>query len=170
MTFSSIVWLAQGFGIGRVPFAPGTFGSILGLAWFAVSLSVRPIWVWTFANLLAISAAVWLSGAAEKALGRPDPGSIVIDEIVAVPICFVAWLLESVPSSGVTPPVATFFSGRALLWTIGVFAAFRLFDVAKPWPVGLSQRLPQGWGIVADDLLAAVWVNLIFLLARSWLK
>ena len=45
----------------------------------------------------------------------------------------------------------------------GVFGLFRLFDIWKPWPVRHSQRLPGGWGVVADDLLAAVWVNLVLL-------
>jgi phosphatidylglycerophosphatase A len=45
----------------------------------------------------------------------------------------------------------------------GVFAAFRLFDILKPWPVRQSQVLPGGWGITIDDLLAAVYVNLLFL-------
>jgi phosphatidylglycerophosphatase A len=62
------------------------------------------------------------------------------------------------------PGLGYFFSGKNLLWTLGVFVAFRLFDVLKPWPVNKSQGLPGGWGVTMDDLLAAGYVNVIVVL------
>jgi phosphatidylglycerophosphatase A len=65
------------------------------------------------------------------------------------------------------PRAADFFSARTWLLTLGVFAAFRFFDVAKPWPVDQSQSLPGGWGVTIDDVLAAVYVNLVVLLVYA---
>ena len=65
------------------------------------------------------------------------------------------------------PGAAYFFSARTWPLTLGVFAAFRLFDVAKPWPVYQSQSLHGGWGVTIDDVLAAVYVNLVVLLVYA---
>jgi phosphatidylglycerophosphatase A len=65
------------------------------------------------------------------------------------------------------PGLSDFFSTRTWPLTLGVFAAFRFFDVAKPWPVHQSQSLPGGWGVTIDDVLAAVYVNLVVLLVYA---
>src|SRR2546426_9881919 len=160
-----ILWIAQGFGIGRIPFAPGTFGSLVGLLWFAVLLLPGNPWFGLGGMLAAIFLSVWLCGAAEKILNRTDPGSVVLDEIVAVPLCFAVWLVQYLARHGVLPAPGYFFSRDALPLTLAVFAAFRLFDVIKPWPVRQSQRLPGGWGVTIDDVLAALYVNLLAALA-----
>ena len=80
-----VLWIAQGFGIGRVPKAPGTWGSVIGLAWFALLLWIgghQPALA-GFILVASILASVWVCEAGEKILGQKDPGSIVIDEIVA---------------------------------------------------------------------------------------
>jgi len=156
-----ILWIAQGFGIGRIPFAPGTFGSLVGLLWFAVLLLPGNIWFGLGGVLAAIFLSVWLCGAAEKILNRTDPGSVVLDEIVAVPLCFAVWVGEYLSRHGILPAPEYFFSRDAWLWTLAVFAAFRFFDVIKPWPVRQSQRLTGGWGVTIDDLLAALYVNVL---------
>jgi len=66
--------------------------------------------------------------------------------------------------NGQLPAPEYFFSQGTWLLTLGVFAAFRFFDVLKPWPVRQSQSLPGGWGVTMDDLLAAVYVNVAALL------
>lgn len=158
-----ILWLAQGFGIGRIPKAPGTWGSVVGLAWFALLLLTGNLGVFLIGCLVGVALSVWLCGAGEKILNARDPGSIVFDEIAAIPICFIGWvaLHTYLPMQGSFPTPSFFFSTHEWLPTLGVFAAFRLFDVWKPWPVRQSQSLPGGWGVTVDDALAAVYVNVV---------
>jgi phosphatidylglycerophosphatase A len=160
-----IVWIAQGFGIGRVPVAPGTFGSVLGIGWLFLLLSSGRLWVLLVGSLVGLAASVWLCGVAERALGQKDPGSVVLDEVAAIPICFFGWVGMYWWRTGTLAAPDFFFSRNRWLLTLGVFASFRFFDIAKPWPVRQSQALPGGWGITVDDLLAAVYVNLLILLA-----
>ncbi|PWU17761.1 MAG: phosphatidylglycerophosphatase A [Verrucomicrobia bacterium] len=159
------LWIAQGFGIGRIPFAPGTFGSLLGLLWFGLLLSFGNLWMFIGGTVAGIGVSVWLCGVAEKILGQKDPGSVVLDEVTAMPVCFIAWVLPISIYLGKMPPPFFFYTPQFWPWTIGVFLAFRLFDVVKPWPIHQSQSLPGGWGVTVDDVLAAVYVNLLFLLA-----
>jgi phosphatidylglycerophosphatase A len=155
------LWIAQGFGIGRIAVAPGTFGSVLGLGWLVVLLSFKSWPAFILGALAGVGVSVWLCGEAERILGKTDPGSVVLDEIAAIPLCFAGWLAVVVlrQHSWAGPG---FFCAHWLS-SIGVFALFRLFDVAKPWPVRQSQSLPGGWGVTVDDVLAAVYVNLVAL-------
>lgn len=158
------LWVAQGFGVGWAPVAPGTFGSVLGLIWFALLVTSGRFWGLVLGCVLGVALSVWLCGPAERLLGKKDPGSVVLDEIAAVPVCFLGWVAMVLWKTGAMPGLSYFFSGKNWLWTIGVFAAFRLFDVLKPWPVNKSQALPGGWGITVDDLLAAGYVNVLAML------
>ena len=160
-----ILWIAQGFGVGRISFAPGTFGSLLGLLWFVVLLLPGNFWLYMVGTIAGIFLSVALCGAAEKILKRPDPASVVLDEIIAVPICFVVWAGQYLSRHGVMPAPEYFFSRDIWPLTLGVFAVFRLFDIAKPWPVRQSQRLPGGWGVTVYDVLAALCVNVVVALA-----
>lgn len=143
------LWVAQGFGIGRVPWAPGTFGSLLGLLWAWLLICSRSWIIFAVAAVAAAGFSIWLCGEAERILGQTDPGCVVLDEIIAMPFCFVALLLLDWQ--------------RWPHWAcaLAAFGLFRLFDVTKPWPVRQSQKLPGGWGVTVDDLLAAVYVNLV---------
>jgi phosphatidylglycerophosphatase A len=152
------LWIAQGFGIGRIPVAPGTFGSIVGIGYVALLLLARSWPVLIGGIVIGAALSVWLCGEAEKILGQKDPGSVVIDEIIAIPLCFVAWLNSC---GWHLPGPAFLFEGRHWINTVGIFLLFRVFDVWKPWPVRQSQSLPGGWGVTVDDLLAAVYVNLL---------
>lgn len=156
-----VLWIAQGFGVGRIPFAPGTFGSLVGLLWFTALLLPGNRWIALVGMSAAIALSIWFCGVAEKVLRRTDPGSVVLDEIVAVPLCFAVWVGEFLWRYGVLPEPGFFFSRDTWPLTAAVFAAFRFFDVLKPWPVRQSQKLPGGWGVTLDDLLAAVYVNLL---------
>lgn len=160
-----VVWLAQGFGIGRIPWAPGTFGSVLGLAWFAVLLLIAQ-WSALAAGITLVAsifAAVPTCEAAEIILGKKDPGSVVLDEIVALPTCFLGWIFHVWLQIKMAPSLDLFFGPKTWFLAFGVFLAFRFFDVVKPWPVRQSQELPRGWGVVVDDQLAAVYVNVTVL-------
>jgi phosphatidylglycerophosphatase A len=156
-----LLWLAQGFGSGRTPFAPGTFGSLVGVAWFALLVSSGNLWMFLGGTLIGLALSVWLCGAGERILNQKDPASVVMDEIAAIPLCFSGWVLFLFSKTGSLPGLDTFFRAGAIVSTVGVFALFRLFDVWKPWPVRQSQSLPGGWGITVDDALAAVCVNLV---------
>lgn len=155
------LWIAQGFGIGRIPVAPGTFGSVLGVAFFGALLCSHSVTVIIAAIVITSGLSVWLCGEAEKILGQTDPGSVVLDEIAAIPLCF----LGPVCLVGAKPEL--FFGTRCWL-TVAVFVLFRIFDVWKPWPVRKSQNLPGGWGVTIDDLLAAVYVNVVATLGMWW--
>ena len=162
-----LLWLAQGFGIGRVPVAPGTFGSVVGLGWFALLLMTGNVWLFGTGIIAGIVLSVWLCGVGEKILRQKDPGSVVMDEITAMPVCFAGWVGMIIYKTGMLPSAAYFFSKTHWLPTLGVFAAFRLFDVWKPWPVRQSQSLPGGLGVTVDDVLAAIYVCVLTLVVSA---
>ncbi|MBI3853842.1 MAG: phosphatidylglycerophosphatase A [Verrucomicrobia bacterium] len=161
---SVILFIAQGFGVGRIPFAPGTFGSLVGLLWFLALLSTGNVLLFLTGSIAGVAVSVWLCDKAESILRQRDPRSVVLDEIVAVPFCFASWVAVLFFKNGHLPAPEYFFSSDTWLLTAGVFAAFRFFDVLKPWPVRQSQSLPGGWGVTMDDLLAAANVNVTVLL------
>ncbi len=163
-TDAVILWAAQGFGIGRIPVAPGTWGSLLGAGWLLILLAPGQLWIYIAGLILSSFFSVWVCGRAEKILGLTDPGSVVMDEIIAVPLCFGAWILLQMSRTGHIPNPGALLEPKNLPVFIGLVIAFRFFDIAKPWPVRQSQCLPGGWGITIDDLLAALYVNLSYLI------
>ena len=140
------------------------FGSVIGLAWFALLLATRNLWLFAVGTVLGITLSIWLCDEAEKILKQTDPSSVVLDEICAVPLCFLATLGIMLHRNGTLPSPEFFFSREGWLQTFVVFVLFRFFDVVKPWPVRGSQKLRGGWGVTVDDMLAAVYVNLCVLL------
>ncbi|MCX6894662.1 MAG: phosphatidylglycerophosphatase A [Verrucomicrobia bacterium] len=159
-----ILFVAQGFGVGRIPFAPGTFGSVVGLGWFALLLATGNIWLFALGTILGLAASVWFCGEAEKILGQTDPGSVVLDEIAAIPVCFGVWVGIVYDDSKVMPSLDYLLSQGGWMLLLGVFFFFRLFDIWKPWPIRQSQKFPGGWGVTIDDILAAVYVNVCLVL------
>lgn len=158
------LWLAQGFDIGRIPVAPGTFGSLVGVLWFALLLVPASFGLYLLGTLLGLAASVKFCGEAERILGESDPGSVVLDEIAAIPICFLPWVVLELWRLKSMPPVDTFFSGHGLWMSVSIYVLFRVFDIWKPWPVRQSQNLPGGWGVTADDVLAAIYVGALSVL------
>src|SRR5689334_4669160 len=153
-----ILWLAQGFGVGRIPFAPGTFGSGVGLLWFLILMRAGNFWVYLAGVTLGVALSIWVCGEAERILKQTDPSSVVLDEIAAMPVCFLAWVATEWLGKGHLPGPESFCNGQNWPRTALVFVLFRFFDIVKPWPVRQSQKLPGGWGVTVDDLLAAVYV------------
>ncbi len=136
-------FLAFGFGIGLIPFAPGSFGTLLAFPIFAfLDPRLDPLaWVLTLLALFWIG--VWATGRTGHALGVHDHGGMVFDETVA----FL---------------VVLFLTPRNLLWQASAFLLFRLFDILKPWPIRQAdQRVGGGFGIMFDDLLAAGYAWLV---------
>jgi phosphatidylglycerophosphatase A len=164
------LWLAQGFGVGRIPVAPGTFGSIVGLGWVALLLCASNFWLYLAGSLVGLGLSVFCCERAEVLLEKKDPSSVVLDEIAAMPVCFAAWIVLFCSRQHAWPSAADLFNREAWLWSLGIFLAFRFFDVIKPWPVHQSQKLPGGWGVTADDLLAALYVNVCTLAVFFWLE
>ena len=156
-----ILLVAQGLGTGRSPKAPGTVGTLLGLPLFILLLLPGKFWFFVGMLVFLSIASVYFCERAEVILNQRDPGSIVIDEIVAVPLCFAGWVSSLYFSSGEMPEWQHFFNTQNATLTAGVVLLFRVFDIAKPWPVGPSQSLPKGWGVTIDDLLAALYVNIV---------
>jgi phosphatidylglycerophosphatase A len=157
--FSFALWIAQGFGVGRIPVAPGTFGSVVGVAWFLALLAPGSIWVYLAGSVVGIVVSVWLCDVGERILNQKDPGSVVLDEIIAMPICFLAVVGIQFWKTGLLATPGHFLQAWPL--TVAIFALFRFFDIAKPWPVHQSQSLPGGWGVTVDDVLAALYVNAV---------
>lgn len=185
MSAKLIVWVAQGFGIGRIPFAPGTWGSVLGVVWSIVLFEAFSPAAVALTVLLSGLFAVWCCGEAEQILGQKDPGSIVLDEIVAMPLVYAGlWFWQAWGDSD--NGWSFWFSAKTVdlaemartMWPalLAGFALFRLFDIWKPWPIRRLQHLPGGWGVVADDLAAGLaagvalffgWGAAIYVLYRT---
>jgi phosphatidylglycerophosphatase A len=136
------MFLATGFGTGYGPIAPGTWGSLPGLAiaWGLDRWAGR--WAVPCAACFFAVAGVWAAGRAERLLGEKDPGPVVVDEI-AGQLVTLALLPTTVP-----------------VLAIG-FVLFRVLDVWKPWPAHRLEGLPGGSGIMADDLLVGLYANLL---------
>ena len=140
--------VASGFGLGLVaPFAPGTFGSLPGVA-LAYALAFLPAWAQIPLCLLLTLAAIPICDRAEKTLGIKDDGRITTDEWMLYPISFVGIPLLSLP-----------------WWSMLVFfCVVRAMDIVKPPPARQLQSIPGGRGIVVDDFLAN-----LYSLAVNWL-
>ena len=136
--------------MGRAPLAPGTVASALTAAalWL---LQLSPLAL-AGVGVLVTVVGTWAADAAERALGRKDPGAIVVDE--------VAGMIVSVLGVPLTLPVLA-----------AGFLLFRVFDVVKPFPANVSQRLDGGVGVMIDDLIAGAYALALVLGARAlgWL-
>jgi len=164
------ILIATGFGLGLAPRAPGTAGSLGGVAVFAPLLLGlgNPIvqLVYVIMIMCLALAALW---AAEQALphwGTSDPQAVVIDEILGQFLTYGGLVLAATLGR---PPGSLRAAGLLLL--IG-FVLFRVFDVFKPFPIRQSERLPGAAGVLLDDTLAGIYAGLILtLLAWSgWLN
>jgi phosphatidylglycerophosphatase A len=137
-------WIATAGGAGYFPIAPGTAGSAVGVVVVVGLTRVGLDRLWSSIVLAVIAAlvfavGVWAAGEAEKFFGRTDPGQVVIDEVVGQMITFL--LL----------PHATW------KWLLAGFLLFRAFDIVKPFPARQAERIPRGWGIMIDDVVAGLY-------------
>ena len=147
-----ILLVAIGCGLGLAPIAPGTFGSLAGLP-LAWGIQQLPEWGQRLAPLILFAVGVPICGIAARGLGLKDPGAVVFDEIAAFSVVFL------------------FLPDKMNLATGALgFVLFRVFDIAKPWPVRQFERLPGGWGIMADDFAAAAYAGGILWLIARWLS
>ena len=139
-------WIATGLGSGLVPWAPGTAGSAvaLGLFWLTTRLGTNWLPAVVFVGL--VLAGFWSAASAARRLGQKDPGAIVIDEFAGQFLALLA-----------LPPN----------WQVlaAGFVFFRLFDILKPPPARRLEALPGATGIMADDLVAGLYANLLLQVA-----
>ena len=142
---------ALGFGTGLAPFAPGTFGTLVALPIAMVLWRHAGDAAFVGAIVILALIGIWAAAVAGRHLGVPDHGAIVCDE-------FVAYL------------IVLFFTGPDVVGILLGFVLFRIFDVLKPPPIRqLDARWKNGWGVMADDLLAAAYTLLALALLRWWI-
>ena len=135
-------FFAFGFGSGLSHHAPGTAGTVAAIPFALLLKQLPPPLFWVLLAALFF-AGVYLCGAASRMLGRHDPGNIVWDEMVGY------WLTVALL------PVTW-------AWWLAGFIAFRVFDILKPWPIRwLDRRVPGGFGIMLDDVVAALYAMLV---------
>lgn len=147
--------LALGFGSGLSRWVPGTVGTLFGWLLFH-ALSVR--WpevltptVWGLLIVVGFAVGVWACERTGRALGVPDHGAMVWDEIVAI------WL------------VMLFITPSSVKSQLAAFLVFRFFDMIKPPPIRqFERRFKGGFGVMADDIIAAFFTLLALALWRFW--
>jgi len=135
-------FIATSFYSGYSPFAPGTVGSLVALIIFFMIPGLRGISLLLLIGIVFF-IGVWAATQVERTDGH-DASIINIDEMAGL------WL------SLVFLPVSVFWA-----WWIIAFFLFRFFDIVKPFPVGWSQKLHGGWGVMMDDVLAGLYTNLV---------
>lgn len=174
--------IATALGLGFAPKAPGTFGAAggvllcTGTVWLCGVLSNSPLG-WTvaalFAELIAVAVAgVWSASAVARFTGRKDPQIAVIDEVSGQQVTYLlalAILCIAGQRNGAvaTPSFAHLVAAQLLNWKFLLlgFVLFRVFDITKPFPCRGLERLPAGWGIMADDWMAGIYAAILLWLA-----
>jgi phosphatidylglycerophosphatase A len=143
--------IATVFGCGLSPIAPGTVGSLAGVAsaWALIHFFALPPFCLAILSLGLVPIGIWSATIAAQMAGKTDPGLVVIDEVLG------QWIT-----------LAGALRVNWKMYLIG-FALFRLFDVWKPPPARQFEKLPGGQGIVADDLMAGLYGALV-LFALGW--
>ena len=146
-------WIACGLGSGLSPVAPGTAGSLAALLpWLA--LRELPWPYYAAIMVAAFALGVWACHRAVRTLRIDDPGAVVWDEFVGqwIALAPLLWLR------------------RGAWWICAGFILFRVFDIAKPWPVSWAdRRVGGGLGVMLDDVIAGAYAALALLVAlRLW--
>ena len=130
--------IALGFGSGLAPLAPGTAGTLAALPVYLL-LAQTPLWIYSVIIVLAFILGIYCCRVTADSLGVHDHPAIVWDEMVGYWLTMIA-----------APP--------GWQWLLIGFVLFRLFDIAKPWPIGwLDRHVDGGLGIMLDDILAAIY-------------
>ena len=146
--------------VGRNLPAPGTCGSLAGILVFIILVQLTDL----NPHMIALGCVplfllgVPLCRRAEILLDRKDPKEVIWDEFIVIP--FIFWPLAAEITGPLTQPT--------FLWIGAGFLLFRFFDISKPLIIHQSQRLPGGWGVMVDDLLAALASSVILWLAKTF--
>ncbi len=140
--------IATFFYVGLIPIGPGTFGTLAAIPLFYV-LSFTPLYLYLAITVVIILISVRASTVAEEVFGKTDPGQVVADEVCGYLITMIL----------VPVTISNIFLG---------FLLFRLFDIAKPYPIRKFEKLPGGWGIVMDDVMAGVYSCITLHILGRW--
>ena len=136
------VFVATGGYAGYAPVAPGTAGSLVGLGVYALVRWYGGPGLEAIVLSAVVGVGVWSATMGERYFGKTDPGHVVIDEVAGM-LLTLFWL-----------PVTW-------VGAVAGFLVFRVFDIIKPFPAGAAERLPRGWGVMADDLVAGIYAHLV---------
>ncbi len=143
--------VATSFFVGYIPLIPGTMGTLVGMALYIFLSEFTVFYYISIAALLVI--AVWVSDYAEKHIFKiKDAPHIVIDETVGFLIAMISFPFD--------------WSLSSIKFVVIGFILFRAFDILKPYPIKDSQKLEGGFGVVIDDVLAAIYTNLFLQFLR----
>jgi phosphatidylglycerophosphatase A len=144
-------FVAFGFGTGTIPFAPGTFGTLIAIPFYLLMQPLSPLWYLTV-TVLIILGSIWICSKATQDIGVEDHQGMCLDEVVG----FI---------------VTMFCVPHGWQWIFMGFILFRLFDIWKPWPIRLADKhVHGGFGIILDDVLAGVVSCIVLqILARAFL-
>ena len=146
-----VLIIAKGFGLGNLPFFPGTFGTLIGIipCYLLLKLSIEFQIMYC---LILVAFAFFICSKASKIIDEKDPSCIVADEFCTLPISII----------GFKDPV----------FILTGFIFHRFFDILKPWPIKKIEKLSGGYGIVLDDFLAAIFAliinNVLILMMRVY--
>jgi phosphatidylglycerophosphatase A len=165
--------LVSSGGLGYAPVASGTFGTLGGVVIvLALKLWICPRYHWSFGVAVgACAAAIFVLGVAlgrwsEQHFRVKDPKPFVLDEVMGYLVALLR--MPGVPG-GITHDGPSFLSaGPAWKELVVAFIFFRAFDVLKPWPARRLEYLPRGWGIMLDDLVAALYTWALVWVLRDW--
>ena len=146
------LFLATGFGIGLIPIAPGTYGSILGVVLFlALAHLYLPIFWLSLIILILYFFSYLAVQSALRIIKRSDPGIIVIDEVLGMMLVMMT-----------IPPDPK--------WALLAFVMFRMFDILKPWPINqVDSKLKNTLGVMLDDCIAATYAGIVIVGIRLFI-
>jgi len=149
------------FGVGFIPIAPGTWGSLVGVG---IYLLLRTRVLGEFLGLeftlilliqLITLTGIWAASRTERISGRKDPGKVVVDEVAGQLVSLIPTLM----------PILS-----APIWIIVSFILFRFFDIVKPYPARDMERLHGGLGIMCDDWVAGIYAATVLTFAAEMMR
>jgi phosphatidylglycerophosphatase A len=180
------LFIATACGLGYMPIAPGTWGSLAGVIIWALILfyfpldlfpgvretnQIRIFWLaWTGLPVAAVLAivGVWASDRAAKFARLKDPQFVVIDEVSGQHFALLLGAVLPIFRGAANPQVEWLGNaGVGLKYLLLGFILFRVFDIWKPFPARQAESLPGGWGIMADDWIAGIYAAIGLWLARA---
>lgn len=142
---SPLEFIACGFGVGAMPWIPGTFGTLVGIIFYLL-LRQLPLLIYCIITLFFLFVGVVVSGVTNRRFGTEDHSAIVFDEIVGFLIVMI-----SIPKKN--------------YFILAGFFLFRIFDIWKPWPIRwLEKNTKGGWGVMVDDIAAAFYAWIILMI------
>jgi len=143
-----VIFLCTCGPVGTWGRAPGTNGTVLGLVLYTLLYFRLPMLLQLMLTAILVVIAIVVCGEGERRMQKNDPGEMILDEVVAIPLCFLA--MEPLWAQ----------TGHVWIYMVAGFILFRVFDILKPLGISRLQKYPGGLGVVIDDLAAALATNI----------